>query len=91
MNLSKTAFVTFFPIKPDNMGSSAVVNSRFENWPTKKKLFQISHIKKLNNKDIETIFIKKETPLRKIFSLPKITFKILQYLKKSKKKNFLIT
>jgi len=90
MNLSRTAFVTFFPIKPDNMGSSAVVNSRFENWPTKKKLFQISHIKKLNNKDIETIFIKKETPLRKIFSLPKITFKILQYLKKSKQKNLIL-
>ncbi len=90
MNLSRTAFVTFFPIKPDNMGSSAVVNSRFTNWPTKKKLFQISHIKKLNNKNIETIFIKKETPLRKIFSLPKITFKIFQYLKKSEKKNIVL-
>ena len=90
MNLSKTAFVTFFPIKPDNMGSSAVVNSRFENWPSQKKLFQISHVKNLNDKNIETIFIKKETPLRKIFSLPKITFKIFQYLKKSKKKNLVL-
>ena len=26
MNKTKTAFVTFFPIKPDTMGSSAVVN-----------------------------------------------------------------
>ena len=76
MNFSRTAFVTFFPIKPDNMGSSAVVNSRFKNWPTKKKLFQISHIKKLNEKNIETIFIKKETPLRKILSLPEITLKL---------------
>ena len=90
MNLSKTAFVTFFPIKPDNMGSSAVVNSRFENWPSQKKLFQISHVKNLNDKNIETIFIKKETPLRKIFSLPKITFKIFQYLKRSKKKNLVL-
>ncbi len=90
MNLSRTAFVTFFPIKPDNMGSSTVVNSRFENWPTKKKLFQISHIKKLNNKKIETIFIKKETPLKKIFSLPKMIFKIFQYLNKSEKKNLVL-
>ena len=90
MNLSKTAFVTFFPIKPDNMGSSAVVNSRFENWPSQKKLFQISHVKNFNDKNIETIFIKKETPLRKIFSLPKIIFKIFQYLKRSKKKNLVL-
>ena len=38
MHQNKTAFVTFFPIKPNNMGSSAVVNSRFENWPKKKKI-----------------------------------------------------
>ena len=90
MKFSRTAFVTFFPIKPDNMGSSAVINSRFENWPAKKKLFQISHVKKLNTKNIETIFIKKETPLRKIISLPKITFKIIQYLKRSQKKNLVL-
>ena len=41
-------------------------------------------------KKIETIFIKKETPLRKILSLPEITFKIIQYLKKSKKKNLVL-
>ena len=90
MKFSRTAFVTFFPIKPDNMGSSAVINSRFENWPAKKKLFQISHVKKLNTKNIETIFIKKETPLRKIISLPKITFRIIQYLKRSQKKNLVL-
>ena len=41
----KTAFITFFPIKPNNMGSAAVVNSRFKSWPKNKKIFQISHIK----------------------------------------------
>ena len=50
LNKIKTAFVTFFPIKPDAMGSSTAVNSRFNNWPFKKKIFQISHLKKINNK-----------------------------------------
>ena len=86
MKNSKFAFVTFFPIKPDNMGSSAVINSRFNSWPYKKKLFQISHLKKINNKNIETIFINKETPLNKIFKLPEMIFKIFRYLKNSKKK-----
>ena len=40
LNKIKTAFVTFFPIKPDAMGSSTVVNSRFNNWPYKKKFFK---------------------------------------------------
>ena len=44
-----TAFVTFFPVKPNNMGSSTVVNSRFKSWPNRKKIFQISHLKKINN------------------------------------------
>ena len=57
MNKSRSAFVTFFPIKPDTMGSSAVVNSRFINWPGEKKIFQISHVKKINNKQIKTIYI----------------------------------
>ena len=52
---SKTAFVTFFPIMPNNMGSSTVVNSRFKSWPKKKKLFLISHIKKINNKKIKIL------------------------------------
>ena len=46
MKKTKTAFITFFPTIPDNMGSSTVVNSRFKSWPSKKKLFQLSHIKK---------------------------------------------
>ena len=86
MSKSKTAFVTFFPIQPDNMGSSAVVNSRFASWPYEKKLFQISHTKKIITKNIHTIFIKKEKPIYKILSLPYMTIKIFDYLKRSKKK-----
>ena len=80
----KTAFITFFPVIPDNMGSSAVINSRFKNWPNKKKLFQLSHVKKINNHKIKTIFIKKENPINKIIKLPELIFKIFQFLKKSK-------
>ena len=86
----KTAFVAFFPILPNNMGSSAVVNSRFKNWPTKKKLFQLSHLKNINNKNIKTIKLKKEKPLNKIFSLPQLINEIYNYLKNSKKKILII-
>ena len=86
MSKSRTAFVTFFPIQPDNMGSSAVVNSRFTHWPYEKKLFQISHTKKIITRSIHTIFIKKEKPIYKILSLPYMTIKIFEYLKKSKNK-----
>mgnify|MGYP003328148191 CR=1 FL=1 len=53
MSNTRTAVVTFFPIMPNNMGSSTVVNSRFISWPKKKKLFQISHIKEVNNKNMQ--------------------------------------
>jgi len=86
----KTAFVSFFPIIPDNTGSSTVVNSRFKNWPNKKKLFQISHIKKINNRTFKTIFIKKETPINKIINLPKLIFEIIKFLKKTKNKLIVI-
>ena len=86
----KTAFVTFFPISPNNMGSSAVVNSRFKSWPNNKKIFQISHISKINNGQCKTIFINKEGPINKILKLPKLIFEIYKYLKKSKKKILLI-
>lgn len=85
MNTIKTAFVTFFPINPDTMGSSAVVNARYSNWPFTKKIFQISHVKKINNTKIETIFIKKENPIQKILKLPELIFRINRYLNKSKK------
>ena len=90
MDKIKTAFVTFFPIKPDSMGSSAVVNSRYNCWPYKKKAFQISHIQKINNRNIETIFIKKENPINKILKLPEMIFRTLRFLKKAKKKILII-
>ena len=90
MDKSRSAFVTFFPIKPDAMGSSTVVNSRFINWPYKKKIFQISHVQNINNQKIETAYIKKENPLNKIKKLPEIIFRINRYLKKSKKKIIII-
>ena len=80
---NKTAFVTFFPIIPNNMGSSTVVNSRFKSWPDKKRIFKY-HIKKINNKNIKTIFIKKETPIWKILKLPELITKIYIYLKLQK-------
>ena len=90
MKNTKTAFITFFPVVPDNMGSSTVVNSRFKSWPSKKKLFQLSHIKKINNKNIKTIFIGKEKPLNKIFSLPRMILSVILYLKNSKNKIIVI-
>ena len=90
MSKFKTAFITFFPVVPDNMGSSAVVNSRFKSWPYVKKLFQISHVKKINNHKIKTIFIKKESPINKIIKLPELIFQIFQFLKKTKNKIIII-
>ena len=90
MKKTKTAFITFFPTIPDNMGSSTVVNSRFNSWPYQKKLFQLSHIKKINNKYLKTIFIGKENPLNKIFSLPILIFSVFSYLKSSQNKTIVI-
>ena len=90
MKKFKTAFITFFPIVPDNMGSSTVINSRFYSWPSKKKIFQLSHKKKLNNKKLKTIFIKKENPLNKIFHLPNLIIEVAKYLKNSKKRIIVI-
>ena len=45
---------------------------------------------KINNNKIETIYIKKETPINKILKLPEIIFKIQRYLKNSKKKTIVI-
>ena len=86
MHKSKTAFVSFFSIFPNTSGSASMTNNRFNNWPNKKKLFQLSHFKKKNTKNINSIFIGKETPLNKIFKLPVIIFKIYDYLKNSKNK-----
>ena len=90
MKKFKTAFITFFPVVPDNMGSSAVVNSRFKSWPYEKKIFQLSHVNKLNNKNLKTIFIKKANPLNKIIYLPKLINEVLKYLRGIKKKIIII-
>ena len=42
MDKTRTAFITFFPIKPDAMGSSAVINSRYNCWPIKKNFSNFS-------------------------------------------------
>ena len=86
MNKSKTAFVSFFSIFPDTNGSASMTNNRFNNWPKEKKLFQLSHLKGKNTKNICSIYIGKETPLKKIINLPKIIFKIYDYLKNVKKR-----
>tara|TARA_A100000164_G_C21361051_1_gene519778 strand:- start:14 stop:541 length:528 start_codon:yes stop_codon:yes gene_type:complete len=80
MKNKKTAFITFFPIKPDTMGSSAVVNARYNSWPSHKKLFQLSHLKNYKNKNIKTIYIKKESPFYKIINLHKIILAAYGYL-----------
>ena len=90
MKKFKTAFITFFPVVPDNMGSSAVVNSRFKSWPYEKKIFQLSHINKLNNKNLKTVFITKPNPLNKIIYLPKLINEVLKYLRGINKKIIII-
>ena len=81
----KFAFVAFFPVLPNSSGSSEVSYAFFKYWPNKsKKLFFISHLKRLNNKNIQTVNIPKEIVFFKILSLIKISLKIFKYLKKSK-------
>ena len=68
------------------MGSSAVINSRYNSWPYKKKFFKYLMLKKLTIKIFETIFINREKPFYKIFKLPELIFKINRFLKNLKKK-----
>ena len=56
----------------------------------KKKIFQLSHVNKLNNKNLKTIFIKKANPLNKIIYLPKLINEVLKYLRGIKKKIIII-
>jgi hypothetical protein len=44
--MNKTAFVAFYAVYPSRMGSSEVSSSFFESWIGKKRIFQISHLKK---------------------------------------------
>jgi glycosyltransferase involved in cell wall biosynthesis len=81
----KFAFIAFFPVLPNSSGSSEVSYAFFKYWPNKnKKLFFISHLKRINNKNIQTINIPKEIVFFKILSLIKISLKTFNYLKKSK-------
>ena len=80
----KTAFICFFPVYPTNMGSAEVVRSLSLCWPGEKKIFQISHLKNIQNRKCETIKINKEKPISKIFNIPKMVL-TLNYLKIVKK------
>tara|TARA_A100001011_G_C14312961_1_gene846526 strand:+ start:128 stop:1204 length:1077 start_codon:yes stop_codon:yes gene_type:complete len=84
MDQKKTAFITFFPINTNNMGSSTVINSRYKSWPQKKKIFQLSHINCFKSRDIETIYIKKETPFNKLINLHRIINSAYKFLRKGK-------
>ena len=88
--MNKTAFVAFYAVYPSRMGSSEVSSSFFESWIGKKRIFQISHLKKINNKKIHTSFIKKETPINKILKIIPLAIKIKKYLSNSKKSNVII-
>ena len=72
------------------MGSSEVVNSRFFHWHNEKKLFQISHFKKKSNNKIETVSIKTEKPINKIFKLPILIYKVRGYLQDAQNKTLII-
>lgn len=88
--MNKTAFVAFYTVYPSNMGSSEVSSSFFETWSGEKKIFQISHQKKINNKKIYTCFIKKETPLYKISKIFKLVLQIKKYFRNSANSNIII-
>jgi glycosyltransferase involved in cell wall biosynthesis len=88
--MNKTAFVAFYTVYPSNMGSSEVSSSFFESWQGKKKIFQISHLKKNNDKKIYTAFIKKESPINKIFKIASLANEVNKYLINSKKSNVII-
>ena len=83
--MNRTAFVAFYTVYPSNMGSSEVSSSFFETWKGQKKIFQISHLKKINNKIIDTQFISKEKPIYKIFKIIPLVKKVKQFLLKNQK------
>lgn len=86
----KTAFLSFFPVFPTNMGSAEVVRSLFINWPGKKKIFQISHLEKINTKSIFTMKIFFEKPILKIIAIPFVLINILFFLHNGRKKVIVI-
>jgi hypothetical protein len=86
----KTAFLCFFPVFPTNMGSAEVIRSASICWPGQKKIFQISHLKIKNNKNLESTKIIKEKPILKLLAIPLVIIKIIKYLKNEKKKIVII-
>jgi glycosyltransferase involved in cell wall biosynthesis len=88
--MNRTAFVAFYTVYPSNMGSSEVSSSFFETWKGQKKIFQISHLKKVNNKIIDTQFIIKEKPIYKILKIIPLVKKVKQYLLKNRKPSIII-
>ena len=82
--MNKTAFVAFYTVYPSNMGSSEVSSSFFETWSGEKKIFQISHLKKINNKKIYTCLIKKETPFYKISKILQLVIQVKKFFYNSK-------
>jgi glycosyltransferase involved in cell wall biosynthesis len=88
--MNKTAFVAFYTVYPSNMGSSEVSSSFFESWVGTKKLFQISHIKKMNNEKIHTQFIIKESSINKIIKIIPLINEVRKFLLKEQKPNIII-
>ena len=56
----------------------------------KRNCFKYLTLKKINNKNIKTILIRKETPMHKIIKLPELVFEIYKYLKLHKNKIIII-
>ena len=82
----KSAIVTFFDSYPPKTGSGRVCFDFFLSWPIKKKkFFQLSE-KKIINKNIETIIIKKNKPIFKILKIFNIILRIKKYFHNEKKK-----
>ena len=86
----KTAFLCFFPVYPTNMGSAEVIRSLFLSWPGQRKLFQISHLKSKDNKNLKSIKIFIEKPILKIINIPLLIISALNYLKGERKKIIVI-
>lgn len=67
------------------MGSAEVVLSFFSSINQSKKIFQISHLKKINNKKVKTFFISKENSFLKIINIPILIVHVIKYLSGTKK------
>ena len=87
-NKKKFAFAAFYPVLPNISGSSEVSGSFFRYWPSNnKKFFYITHLRNNNdnNKKFQQIKIFKENTYFKIISLISLCYKIIKFLKKTKR------